>query len=158
MMLKLLGEFDCTMDAKGRVRLPSQLTRQLGEQERHEFVLARGLEKHLNLYPIPTWERITKELEGLNLYDKDSRLFVRMFHNGATPTETDEQGRILLNKRLVEFAGIGKEIILFAYNDRIEIWAADEYEKMMQNPTENVSDLAQKVLGNKQYDLLEMLK
>ena len=148
-MIKLLGEFDCTMDSKGRVRLPSGLLKQLGE-EGQQFVMNKGFEKHLTLYPQSVWDKTVKEFESLNQYDNNTRNFLRRFHNGATPIELDEQGRMLISKRLAEYAGIEKDVILNAYGDRIEIWDAEAYEQMMNDDTMNMAELAQRVLGGSQ--------
>jgi MraZ protein len=120
-MLNLIGEFDCTMDAKGRVRLPSGLIKQLGERETYSFVLTRGLDKELILYPQETWVKTTETFANLNLYDNEAREFVRRIHRGATPIEMDDQGRILIPKRLIEFAGLEKDLILNAMLDKIGI-------------------------------------
>ena len=147
-MLNLRGEYDCSMDAKGRIRLPSSLLKKLGERENFHFVLNKGFEKHLTLYPIEVWETTVKEFEKLNPYDNDTRQFLRRFHNGATDIEMDDQMRILVPKRLGEFAGLQKDVILIAYRDKIEIWDATEYENMMNDDRVSMADLAQKVLGN----------
>jgi MraZ protein len=148
-MLNLRGEYDCSMDAKGRIRLPSSLLKKLGERENYHFVLNKGFEKHLTLYPIEVWEATVKEFEKLNPYDNDTRQFLRRFHNGTTDIEMDEQMRILVPKRLCEFAGLTKEVILNAYGNKIEIWDAKEYEDMMNDDSTSMADLAQKVLGNR---------
>lgn len=148
-MQKLLGEFDCTMDSKGRVRLPSGLLKQLGD-EGQSFVMNKGFEKHLTLYPVAVWEKTVKEFEKLNQYDNDTRNFLRRFHNGATSIDIDDQGRILIPKRLAEYAGVEKDIILNAFGEKIEIWDANEYERMMNDDTVSMSELAQRVLGDNQ--------
>lgn len=148
-MLNLRGEYDCSMDAKGRIRLPSSLLKKLGERENYHFVLNKGFEKHLTLYPIEVWETTVKEFEKLNSYDNDTRQFLRRFHNGATDIEMDDQMRILVPKRLGEFAGLQKEVILNAYGDKIEIWDAKEYDNMMNDESISMAALAQKVLGNR---------
>jgi MraZ protein len=148
-MMNLLGEFDCTMDAKGRIRLPSGLIKQLGERETYGFVLNKGFEKHLTLYPQETWDKTVEGFASLNPYDSDTRNFLRRFHNGATPIEMDDQGRILIPKRLAEYAGLDKEIILSAWGDKIELWNADDFDRFMNDDSTNMTDLAQKVLGNR---------
>ena len=148
-MQKLLGEFDCTMDSKGRIRVPSGLLKQLGD-EGQSFVMNKGFEKHLTLYPLAVWEKTVKEFEILNQYDINTRNFLRRFHNGATAVEIDDQGRILISKRLGDYAGLEKDIILNAFGDKIEIWDAQEYESMMNDNTVNMSELAQSVLGGSQ--------
>lgn len=148
-MLNLRGEYDCTMDAKGRIRLPSALLKKLGDRETYTFILNKGFEKHLTLYPTEVWETTVKEFEKLNTYDTETRNFLRKFHNGVTDVELDEQARILVPRRLAEFAKLEKDIILSAYGDKIEIWDATEYENMMNDDTTTMTELAQRVLGNR---------
>ncbi len=146
-MQQLLGEYECKIDPKGRLRLPTDLVNQLGEGQSHGFVVNRGFEKCLMLYPEPVWERITNEINQLNLYNKKNRNFVRYFYRGAQKLEMDSADRILITKRLLEYAGIDKDVILSAYNDRIEIWAQDQYDQMLDSEPDDFSDLAEDVLG-----------
>ncbi len=148
-MLNLLGEYECTMDAKGRIRLPAALLRKLGEREKYDFVLNKGFEKHLTLYPIEVWQETVKEFGTLNPYDTDTRNFLRRFHNGATDVDLDDQQRILVPKRLKEYADLDNEIILNAFGDKIEIWDAKVYEETMNDNSEKLAELAQKVLGDR---------
>ncbi len=147
-MQQLLGEYECKMDAKGRMRLPSGLMEQLGEMEVYTFVINRGFEKNLMLYPESVWERITAEINQLNLYNKKNRNFVRYFYRGAQKVTLDSADRILVTKRLLEYADIEKNIILSAYNDRIEMWSKEEYDKLLDDEPDDFSDLAQDVLGS----------
>ena len=103
----------------------------------------------MTLYPIEVWETTVKDFEKLNPYDNDTRQFLRRFHNGATDIEMDDQMRILVPKRLCEFAGLEKEVILNAYGDKIEIWESAAYETMMNGDDTTMAELAQKVLGNR---------
>ena len=144
---QLLGEYECKIDAKGRMRMPSGLIAQLGEGEALSFVINRGFEQCLMLYPEPVWERITNEINQLNLYNKKNRNFVRYFYRGAQKVSMDSADRILVSKRLLEYAGIDKEVVLSAYNDRIEIWAADQDEALLDEEPEDFSDPAEDVLG-----------
>lgn len=146
-MQQLLGEYECKMDPKGRLRMPTDLVSQLGEGQSHSFVVNRGFEKCLMLYPEPVWEKITNEINQLNLYNKKNRDFVRYFYRGAQKLEVDGADRILITKRLLEYAAIDKEVILSAYNDRIEIWAKDQYDLLMDEEPDDFSDLAEDVLG-----------
>ncbi len=145
--MQLLGEYECKIDAKGRMRLPSGLINQLGERESHHFVINRGFEKHLMLYPEEVWDRITEEVNSLNLYTKKNRDFVRYFYRGAQKVTMDSADRILVTKRLLEYAEIDKDVILSAYNDRIEIWSMEEYERILDEEPDDFSDLAEDVLG-----------
>lgn len=143
---QILGEYDCKLDAKGRMRLPSGLIAQMGEGK-HKFVVNRGFEKCLILYPEALWSKISKEVDQLNLYNKKNRAFVRYFYRGATELEMDGADRILLPKRLLEYAGVGKTVVLSAYNGRVEMWNKEDYDNLLDDEPDDFSDLADDVLG-----------
>lgn len=145
-MQQLLGEYECKIDPKGRLRMPTDLVSQLGAPSL-AFVVNRGFEKCLMLYPEPVWDKITNEINQLNLYNKKNRDFVRYFYRGAQKLEMDSADRILITKRLLEYAAIDKDVILSAYNDRIEIWAKDQYDLLLDEEPDDFSDLAEDVLG-----------
>ncbi|MEO1435683.1 MAG: division/cell wall cluster transcriptional repressor MraZ [Bacteroidota bacterium] len=151
-MKQLLGEYDVKVDAKGRLRLPSPLIRQLDGQELR-FVVNRGFENCLVLYPQSVWDKITKELNGLNMYVKKNRDFVRYFLRGAAPVILDSSDRINLPKRLLEYAGIEKDAIVFANLNKIEIWNKDQYDGIWsESPSDDYADLAEDVMGNLDID------
>ena len=144
---QLLGEYDVKVDAKGRFRLPSGLLQQLEEWAERKFIVNRGFEKCLVLYPEEIWNGITAEINQLNLYNRKNREFVRYFYRGATELNLDSAERMLLPKRLADYAGIEKDVTLMAYNGRIEIWSREEYDLMLEEEPMDFSDLAQDVLG-----------
>lgn len=144
---EILGEKQVTLDAKGRFRIPSGLLKNLGERADLEFVVNRGFEKCLVMYPRPLWNQIRTELDKLNLYKKQNRAFVRYFYRGASELNPDSADRVNLPQQLIEYAGMDKEIVLAPINGRIEIWAKPEYDKMMEEEPEDFSDLAEAVLG-----------
>lgn len=146
-MTNLIGEYECKVDSKGRFMLPAGLKKQLTPEDQEQFVINRGFEKNLTLYPQSEWKKITTELNGLNLYSKKEREFVRYFYRGASELSCDSTSRLLLPKSLIDYAGVDKDIILFAYGQRIEIWSKDVYEQMMNNEPEDFSDLAEEVMG-----------
>lgn len=146
-MQELLGEYECKIDSKGRIRLPADLIQQIGEQETYQFVINRGFEKCLTIYPAAVWEFRTKEINKLNLYNKQNRDFVRYFYRGAQRVQMDGADRILINKRLIEYANLEKDAILSAYNDRIELWSKEEYDKLLADEPSDFSSLAEDVLG-----------
>ncbi len=146
-MSNLLGEYWCKLDTKGRFVLPAGIKRQLSEQDKDLFVVNRGFEKNLTLYPNSEWKQITNEINSLNLYNKKNREFARYFFRGATELISDSANRLLLPKSLKDYAGIDKEIVLFAYGQRIEIWAKDVYESMLKDEPEDFASLAEEVMG-----------
>lgn len=148
-MQQFLGEFECKLDDKGRLRLPSQLLKQLGDSDAQTFVVNRGFEQCLALYPMAAWSEITKEINKLNMYVKKNRDFVRYFFRGATELSMDGNERINLPKSLLEYIGAEKEVVLFAYFDRIEIWSKSKYESLLDEEPTDFADLAEDVMGKK---------
>jgi MraZ protein len=146
-MTNFIGEFNCKIDAKGRVMLPSALRKQLAPEANERFVMNRGFESCLVLYPKNEWEVISAEVNKLNQYVKKNREFIRYFYRGATELELDSNGRLLLPKRMLQYAGIDKEIVLFAYGNRIEIWDKDKYDNLLTDEPEDFADLAEEVMG-----------
>lgn len=148
-MNQLLGEFPCKIDPKGRLRLPSSLLDQLPVDERDNFVVNRGFEKCLNLYPKKVWDEKSAQVNQLNDFDTQARLFKRAFYRGATALKKDSADRLNFPNQLLEWAGMEDgEVILAAVNDRIEVWAVKEYEAQMAAEPDSMAPLAQAVMGN----------
>lgn len=146
----MTGEYECKTDVKGRVRLPSSLIKQLGKGGSTQFIINRGFEKHLMLYPRDVWEKETKKINRrLNIYNNKERQALRYFYRGATELNIDKADRILIPKSLSEYASIDKEVVLFAYQDRIEVWAKDEYELFLNKEPEDFASIAEDIFGNK---------
>ena len=150
--MSYLGEYICKLDAKGRLTVPSGLKKQLDNEGREGFVLNRGFEGCLCLYPHKDWLAVSKKLNDLNLFTIKNRAFVRKFQNGATKLDMDGNGRVLLPKDLQEFAGISKEVVLFAYADRIEIWDKAKYEEVMNEEMGDFATLAEEVMSDGKDD------
>ncbi|MDX1908312.1 MAG: division/cell wall cluster transcriptional repressor MraZ [Bacteroidia bacterium] len=149
-MLTLIGEYDCKLDSKGRFLMPAGLRKQLPEDQQVEFVVNRGLDSCLVMYPIPVWERELERLQSRNQYVKRNRDFLRLFLNGATRIELDGSGRVLLPKRLMEHAGLDKDMILVAQIDKIELWDEATYTKWLAEAGDGLEQLAEEVMGD--YD------
>jgi MraZ protein len=147
-MPHFLGEFECKLDAKGRMMIPANLKKQLPEAEREGLVVNRGFEKHLVVYPRKEWDLILDELSMLNQFEKKNREFVRYFTRGATEIVPDAAGRILFPKSLLEYAGIGTDIVLAGNLNKIEVWAKNAYDEQLDNEPENFAMLAEEVMGN----------
>jgi MraZ protein len=121
-MIQFLGEYESTIDAKGRFLLPAGFKKQLPEAGVGQFVINRGFEKCLTLYPVQSWQPIFEQISNLNDFDPKVREFRRYFLNGATQVELDTAGRILLPKNLVEHAALQKDIVLVSALNKIEVW------------------------------------
>lgn len=146
-MINLLGEFECKIESKGRIKLPVGLKKQIVLENPERFVINRGIEKCLILYPSKVWESITEDVNKLNLYNKKNREFVRFFYGGANELFLDNSDRFLIPKRLLEYAGISNEVILLAHGTQIEIWAKEAYDNDYQNVPEDFDLLAEEVMG-----------
>jgi MraZ protein len=113
----------------------------------YQFVIHRGFEKCLMMYEKHVWDEVVKEVQQLNVYSKKEREFLRFFFRGATLVVLDGSDRILLTKRQMQHAGIGKEVVLAPLNDRIELWSPDAYEALVETEPDDLSALAEEVLG-----------
>ena len=146
-MTGFIGEFEATLDAKGRFLLPAGFKRQLPEGEVTNFVINRGFEKCLTLYPMQSWKPLYDQISSLNDFDPKVREFRRYFLNGATEIQTDSAGRILISQNLKDYAGLGKDIVLASAVDKIEIWDKEKYQKFFeQYSPDDFSALAQTVM------------
>jgi MraZ protein len=147
-MAGLVGEFEVKLDEKGRFSFPSGLRKQLPASSQRDFMLNKGFEDCLTLYPLPDWERISTKLSKMNLFKPNNRMFYRLFHQGAKQLALDNAGRILIPTAHMERVGLVSEVMLIAYNDRIEIWDKSKYFKMIEGNMANFADLADEVMGD----------
>ena len=137
-----MGEYNHTVDEKGRLIIPSKFREELGD----EFVVTKGLDGCLFVYAPSEWTLLEEKLKALPLTNKDARAFQRYMLAGAASVEIDKQGRILLPQSLRTFAGLEKDVVLIGVAGRIEIWNKDIYEKAsavddMEEIAEKMSDL-----------------
>lgn len=146
-MSQIFGEYDCKVDTKGRFKMPTQLSKKLGSVIQQSFVVNRGIENCLVLYTHDIWQKISEEVNGLNMFVAKNRKFARYFYRGATELKMDKTGRMLIPKRLLKYAKIDKEIVLFAYNSQIEIWSKALYEDMLEHEPDDFASLAEEVMG-----------
>ena len=124
----LIGEYHHNIDEKGRLIIPSKFREEIGAS----FVVTRGLDGCLFVYSLVEWEHIVAKLKKLPFTKKDARTFTRFFLASATVCEFDKQGRINLVNSLIEYAGLKKECAIIGVNDRLEIWALDKFNSLME--------------------------
>src|SRR6185312_13009593 len=147
-MTGFIGEYEATLDAKGRFLLPSGIKKQLPDSGGEPFVLNRGFEKCLSLYTSKSWKPLFTNLGNLNDFDPKVRQFKRYFLNGATQVELDSAGRLLLPKNLMEYAGLERDIVLVSAIDKLEIWDKNKYQQFFETfSPEAFSDLAKDVMA-----------
>ena len=119
-----IGEYQHSLDLKGRAFLPSKFRNNLGEA----FVVTKGLDSCLFVYPLEEWQTLEQKLRSLPLTSKDARAFIRFFFAGAAECEADKQGRFLIPANLREYAGLDKDIVVIGVSTRVEIWSKDAWE------------------------------
>ena len=119
-----MGEYNHTIDAKGRLIVPSKFREILGDV----FVVTKGLDGCLFVYDNEEWKLFEEKLRALPITNKEARQFVRFFLAGATEAEVDKQGRILIPNVLREFAALQKDVVLVGVGSRIEIWGKERFE------------------------------
>lgn len=136
-----IGEFQHSIDNKGRLIIPSKFRDDLGER----FVLTKGLDNCLFVYPILEWRNFEEKLKTLPLTSKDARAFVRFFFSGATECELDKQGRILLPSNLREHSKIEKDAVIIGVSTRVEIWSKEEWDKYNSDTSMGYDAIAEKM-------------
>ena len=136
-----MGEYHHNVDEKGRLIMPSKFRYDLGET----FVITRGIDNCLFVYPKETWNNITSKLNELSFTKKDVRSFQRFFLSGASICEFDKQGRINITSPLMDYAKLSKECVIIGVNDRIEIWSKDNFDNFLDENIDNVSDIAERL-------------
>ena len=152
-MTSFIGVYECKVDVKGRLMLPSGLKKQLLPLLGDGFVLKRSLfQPCLELYPMSEWDKLVGQVNKLNRFVKEHIDFIRMFTTGLKPIQLDATGRILIPKDLVDFAGIKKKIVVSSVINMIEIWDKDSYEKVINDPNIDFAALAEKVMGGIEND------
>ena len=135
----MIGEYHHNIDEKGRLTIPSKFRIELGEK----FIITRGMEKCLFVYPMKDWNNMINELNKLSFTKKDYRTFMRMLLSGATECELDKSGRINISSPLINYADIKKECVIIGVNDRLEIWSEDGFENFFNDNIDDFSNIAE---------------
>jgi len=141
------SEFECKLDAKGRMVLPARIKSQLPEGESQELVIRRGFEPCLILYPMVEFKKVFSKISGLNEFNAEYRKLQRNFLSGVVTVELDSNGRFLLPKSMLAYAQIDKEAMLVGTGNKVEIWNPSIYEKHQINDPGELSKLAEKHLN-----------
>lgn len=134
-----MGEYNHTIDGKGRVHVPAKFRDALGDG----FVVTKGLDGCLFVYPPDAWQAFEEKLQSLPLTNKNSRQFARFFLAGAASCEVDKQGRILLPQVLREFAGLEKEVVMVGVANRVEIWSKERWQECIDSYDDDMDEVAE---------------
>ena len=144
------GEFSYTVDAKGRVNIPSKFRKVLSVDNEDTFVITRSMDPCVWVYPIVVWQNIENELKNLSSLSAINRTFVRNTVRYATPLTYDGQGRIQLTNNLINYAELGKKTLIIGMVNKIEIWNPDRLKeidkKNMKIDSTAYDDLAEKII------------
>ncbi len=148
LMTTFIGDYTVKLDSKGRLSFPAAFKRQIREAAQAGFVLKRDVfENCLILYPMEEWERQNKMIKArTNPYNKEHARFLRMFFSGTAEVILDANNRMLIPKRLLDYAKIENEVVLAGQSGKIEIWSSDRYGSVSETD-ENFAAMAEKILG-----------
>ncbi|PKM77629.1 MAG: cell division/cell wall cluster transcriptional repressor MraZ [Firmicutes bacterium HGW-Firmicutes-15] len=138
-----LGEYQHSLDSKGRIIVPSKFREELGAS----FVATKGLDNCLFLYPMDEWKTIEEKLRSLPFTRADVRSFARFFFSGASELEIDKQGRILLPSNLRDYAMIEKELVIIGVGSRVEIWANEKWAQYNKTAESSYEEIAENLVG-----------
>lgn len=146
-MSSFKGSYIYAVDEKGRVSIPAKMRKYLSPEANETFVITRGTETCLFLFPLDEWEKLEKRLKELNTFNPQHRLLVRILLMWATEVTLDNQSRIMIPKNLLEFAKIDKEALIIGALDRVEIWNPEVFNEYINTQPESYESIAEKVLG-----------
>jgi MraZ protein len=147
-MATFIGDYTCKVDVKGRIILPMAFKKQMPADAQDRFVVRKDIfENCLVLYAIEDWYRqLEKIRKRINQYNREQNMFLRNFYKGTAELSLDNNNRMLVPKRLMDLIGADRDVVLAGQDGRIEIWAADIYNKI-DMPSEDFANLAEKLMG-----------
>ena len=142
MTMLFMGEYNCKIDSKGRITFPAKLREQL---EGQNFVITRGLDKCIDLFPMDKWNEKMKKLENIKTTDIKQRTYVRFLLSADTELDFDAQVRINIPQSLKTYSELEKEVVVIGQNGRMEIWSKSRWDSFMSDSLENIADIAQEL-------------
>ncbi len=148
-MSSFKGSYTYSVDSKGRVNLPAKLRKYISPEANDTFVVTRGFERCLFLYPLDEWNTLEESIRDLSPANSQHRFITRTLLQYATETQLDGQSRVTIPKELMQFAGIEDQVLIVGVLERIEIWDPKEYEAYMKSQTDTYENVAQTVLHKK---------
>lgn len=137
-----MGEYSHALDDKGRIIIPARLRDDLD----NHFVMTKGLDGCLFLYPMEEWRKMEERLKALPMTNANARAFQRLFLAGAQDVDVDRQFRVTIPPRLREYAGILKEVVLVGVSSRVELWAQEKWHAYQAAAQEGYEDVAEKMV------------
>ncbi len=137
----LLGEYEHTLDIKGRLAMPAKLRDSLG----NKFIITKGLDGCLFVYDFEQWKILEAKLEALPMGQKKTRDYARFFFGSASEGECDKQGRVLLPANLRKHAALEKEAVIVGVGNRVEIWDSERWRELTANSAEDINNLSEQL-------------
>jgi len=137
-----MGEFQHSIDEKGRLTIPAKFREGLGAS----FVITRGLDQCLFAYPMEEWKQLEEKLKTLPFTKADARAFTRFFFSGATECEWDKQGRVNIPQNLRDHAGMQKECVIIGVSNRVEVWSKERWEDYFSQSEGSFGEIAEKLV------------
>jgi MraZ protein len=141
-VIVFMGEYQHTIDEKGRIIVPAKFREALGPT----FVVTRGLDQCIFVYPMEEWTILEQKLKSLPMMKADARAFTRFFFSGAAECELDKQGRVNIPNTLVEHAKLSKDCVVLGVSNRVEIWSKDVWESYFQASEDSFNEIAEKLV------------
>ena len=143
-----IGSFKYSIDTKGRISIPAKLRKFVDPKSNDAFVMTRGTTKCIDVYPMNFWEELVQsKLNQLNSFEPQEAMFLRMFLQQAAEDKLDSQSRLLIPKNLIDYAEIGKEVLILGAIKKIEIWNPHNYEEYLRTSELSYEEIAKQVMG-----------
>lgn len=146
-MSSFKGSYIYAVDEKGRVSIPARMRKYLSPEANETFVITRGTDTCLFLFPLDEWEKLERKLKDLNTFNPQHRFLVRILLMWAVEVTLDNQSRVMIPKNLLEFAKIDKEALIIGALDRIEIWNPSIFQEYVNSQPESYESVVEKILG-----------
>ncbi len=140
------GEFEHSIDRKGRLILPAKFRETAKNQFIEKFFVTRGLDKCLFMFSEEEWRSQENKFKGMSFTKQQSRTFNRLLFSGAVDVAADKQGRILLPQYLKDFADIKRDVVVVGVSNRIEIWSKDAWRDFYSNSRQSFEEIAEKLM------------
>ncbi len=136
-----------SLDSKGRVNIPAKMRKGISPDANGTFTVTRGKDKCIEAYPLDEWKKYEERFESLNQYDPKNRRFLRMILMWSEEVNLDSQQRISVPKKLLEYAGIDKKVLICGMGDHIEFWDPEEFEKYLDSEDISYEEVSGTVMG-----------
>ncbi len=146
--MMFLGQYEHSLDKKGRIIMPSSFREELGDT----FIITFGLDKCLFVYPMEEWKKLASSLQELPLGKKDTRAFKRTLASRALVSHFDQQGRVVISKHLRDYAEITKNVIIIGVFERIEIWDFEKWKGYATDIEDSYEDIAERIYEKEGHD------